>query len=246
MNKFQLAALSYADLLLLRREVVAALLIKKAEMNPHAEANRRARNRWKRAVARAKEKPAKQYKTPEAIDAYAFNSSAILSPAGIGKIPAENLLHYFPALIAQDWTSVYPDAGGEAKYYVYAHVDARKTVFKSSPAAGGNWGGRPFYIGKGCGNRAYDLKRNQGHGKRIAEILEIGATPDEIVHIAFSGLTESQALAIEAKCIYFFGSIYEPGKRGKRGCLLNLDIPKAPKFAGVMVNPKTGNEESAP
>lgn len=54
--------------------------------------------------------------------------------------------------------------------------------------------------------------------------------------------SEQKALEIEAKCIYFFGTIYEPGKRGKRGCLLNLDIPKFPEFSGVMLHHKTGNE----
>lgn len=133
-----------------------------------------------------------------------------------------------------------PDVTGD--YYVYAHVDARKDVFKSLPECGGNWRGMPFYIGKGIGRRAYDLKRNQGHGKRIAELLELGMGPNDIVHIAFSGLSERKALEIEAKCIYFFGSIYEPGKRGKRGRLLNLDIPKLPEFSGVMVNYRTGQQ----
>lgn len=246
MNRYQLSGLNYAQLIELRNEVSAALKEKKAQINPESEKNRnarRARQKWMKRLARSEKRSVKRPKNQEEIDVFLNNSSSILSPPGIGKIPASTLSGYFPALIAQKWLDGEDEDGD---YYVYAHVDARKNVFKTTAECGGNWRGLPFYIGKGIGRRAYDLKRNQGHGKRIGELLSIGITPEQIVHIAFSGLSERKALEIEAKCIYFFGSIYSPGKAGKRGCLLNLDVPKVHEFQGVMMSIPSRKNPSTP
>lgn len=139
---------------------------------------------------------------------------------------------YFPYLIMQDWSHLYQRESDFGDYYVYCHVDPSDRVFVVPKLYGGNYKGLPFYVGKGVNNRAYDLKRNQGHGKKIKEVLDAGFSKDQIVHIAFKGLSENLAYEIESKLIYFFGTIYESNR--KHASLVNLDTPKTPKFTGVM------------
>ena len=50
-----------------------------------------------------------------------------------------------------------------------------------------------------------------------------GATPEKIVQILYSDLTECEALCIEAKLIHFFGTKFE---HKRNGLLVNLDKPK--------------------
>ena len=148
-------------------------------------------------------------------------------------------LWYLNILLDQDWSELFTGSQ-ERKFYVYAHhfekgrqvrfVDER--VHISLP-------GLPFYIGKGTGDRAYDLKRNQGHGKQIKALVDSGSAKDSIVKILKSGLTEPEALELESKLIYFFGTQYEPGRKG---LLLNLDIPARPtlvKMKRAKTNTKT-------
>lgn len=52
-----------------------------------------------------------------------------------------------------------------------------------------------------------------------------------VVHIFKRDMTEALALELEAKLIYFFGTIYE---KDKLGTLLNLDECKRPLFCGFM------------
>lgn len=139
---------------------------------------------------------------------------------------------YFKSLMRQDWSNEYQCDSPDGDYYVYCHVNPNKRIFNMHENFGGNYGGEPFYIGKGVGGRAYDLKRNQGHGKMIRQLLSGGWDKDDVVHIAFSSLSENKAYEIEAKLIYFFGTIYE--KPRKQGILYNLDIPKTPEFKGIM------------
>lgn len=160
-----------------------------------------------------------------------FNSNNLVSLVGLG-----NEIHhgqkYLSCLLKQDWSDIYTGGDIENKYYVYAHVDPSDKIFLATQDAGGNYGGTPFYIGKGTGQRAYDLKRNQGHGKKIKSTLEKGFTPENIVKIVFENLSECKALEIEAKLIYYFGTVYQHDR--KNGVLYNLDIPKTPEFKGVM------------
>jgi hypothetical protein len=85
--------------------------------------------------------------------------------------------------------------------------------------------GVPFYVGKGCGQRAWDLKRNEGHGVELRQLLAKQHTPEQIVHLIRENLTERAALEIESKLVYFFGTKFE---RTRQGMLVNLDIPKRP------------------
>jgi hypothetical protein len=92
-------------------------------------------------------------------------------------------------------------------------------------------GGEPFYIGKGSESRAWDLKRNQGHGKRIQRLRNLGYADTSLVSIIADTLTERDALILEAKLIYLFGSIYDDTVRGY---LLNLADHARPVFAQTM------------
>ncbi|WP_217353701.1 GIY-YIG nuclease family protein [Ruegeria arenilitoris] len=80
-------------------------------------------------------------------------------------------------------------------YYVYALKDPR-----SNPVL-------PFYIGKGTGNRAWDHVLNvdeSAKGKRIRAIEVAGMKV--VVSKMADGLTEAQALKLEAELISSFGT----------------------------------------
>jgi len=136
-------------------------------------------------------------------------------------------LSYLPYLLSQDWTHLhkYDWLDEEKKYYVYAHTDPLKQNTHISQRL--IVPGIPFYIGKGTGNRAWDLKRNQGHGKKIKEV-SLYVPEKDIVFIIKDNLTEEQALILESKLIYFFGTIY--GLR-KKGVLYNLNEERTPVFS---------------
>lgn len=96
----------------------------------------------------------------------------------------------------------------ETSYYVYALKDPR-----SSPA-------KPFYIGKGTGTRAYEhLIEPDGSrkGRRIREIVAEGK--EVLVTQLAAGLSELQAIKIEAELISAFGT------EATGGMLTNVVIP---------------------
>jgi hypothetical protein len=163
-----------------------------------------------------------------------LNSRHLLEPPEKTR-PLWQRMKYLPALLAQDWSGIYPPNpnDGRREFYVYAHVDPRKWIVTIQGSIQ-SLGGTPFYIGKGVGNRAFDLKRNQGHGKHLRLLLDAGFEPNDIVKVAFNQLTEAKAYEIEAKLICFFGTIYDATGNG---VLMNLDVPKTPEWVGVMQKP---------
>lgn len=163
------------------------------------------------------------------------NRSRILAIPGHRVRKAENCTCFLDSLINQDWSHLFYGGDETRKYYVYAHIDPTKQIFHCSDTCGGNWGGQPFYIGKGTGNRAYELDRNQGHRKIIRSLKSSGVKDSRITKIIFSELTEAKAFEIEAKLIYFFGTIYDT-KTKRKGLLYNLNIPNIPVFEGEMID----------
>ena len=88
----------------------------------------------------------------------------------------------------------------ENPFYVYALKDPR-----DKPA-------KPFYIGKGTGNRAWEHQVNiddSEKGKVIKSIIDSG---NQVIHTIISdNLIEEQALKIEAELISAFGIISHGG-----------------------------------
>lgn len=165
------------------------------------------------------------------------NSAGIYAIPHINKMAPNTRTAYLIPLLRQNWKPAFSGLFDlEPKYYVYAHVDPSKKRFPAHKEAGGIYPGRPFYIGKGCGNRAYDLKRNQGHGKILRRVLQADYSSDQIVHIVRDGLSEIEALELESKLVYFFGIIYDTlSGRKPSGWLVNLDIPTRPFFEREMI-----------
>ena len=89
-------------------------------------------------------------------------------------------------------TSFPNEVAEQLRHYVYAYIDPRDNEI--------------FYIGKGCGNRAFshlnDLTETY-KTKRIASIRQAGLSPE--IDIIVHGLDEEEALRIEAICIDLLG-----------------------------------------
>ena len=108
----------------------------------------------------------------------------------------------------------------ERCFYVYAHCDPffklkADTNGKIAFAATMGIDMLPFYIGKGVGNRAYDLNRNDSHRKKRQHIEQSGKKIH--VRIIKDNLTEKEALMLESKLIDIFGL------KSFGGWLINLD-----------------------
>ena len=121
-----------------------------------------------------------------------------------------------------DITSVYSNLNLDLNpvYYVYTHSDPDKNIAigkcgKSTFAATLGMTKLPFYVGKGAGDRAYDLNRNETHRKVRQNLHRFNKEIN--VGILQTGLTEIEALMIESKLIDIFGLITTGGR------LVNLD-----------------------
>lgn len=222
LNSYHLEYIPTSELKNLKRDIVIELekrrldLKKKARLSEHVQ---------------VEFLPPVKYEANDEIEKH--NSSNLYSiPNHYARKTTNNII-YLQSLLDQDWSHIYYGGDVSQKYYVYAHVNPNGTILQLPKSCGGNYGGQPFYIGKGIDNRAYDLKRNQGHGKVLNNLLHEGYKPCDIVRILFNNLTEAKAYEIEAKLIYFLGTIYDK-KLKKKGWLYNLNIPKLPEFISEM------------
>jgi len=121
-----------------------------------------------------------------------------------------------------DISSVYSDVilDPTPVYYVYTHAEPNRHIAigkcgKSTFAATLGMRELPFYVGKGTGNRAYELNRNETH-RKIRQKLH-NFNQEISVTIIRDGLTELEALMMESKLIDIFGLIATGGR------LVNLD-----------------------
>lgn len=114
-------------------------------------------------------------------------------------------------------------------FYVYALKDPRE-----KPS-------RPFYIGKGTGNRAWEHQANIDDSEKGTLIRQIKSTGLDVIHtIIADNLTEQQALKIEAELISAFGI------RSQGGLLTNRVRPNPDNIhRHVRVNIPDGCYEKA-
>lgn len=121
-----------------------------------------------------------------------------------------------------DISSVYAGMQFDATpiYYVYTHCEPTISAHvgkngKTTFAATIGMTKLPFYVGKGVGDRAYDLNRNETHRKVRQKLHKFDK--EISVEIIKTGLTELEALMYESKLIDIFGLVATGGK------LVNLD-----------------------
>jgi hypothetical protein len=155
------------------------------------------------------------------------NKSKSVKPIPDGKVTYVKRIKYIEFVITQNWKYLFDGQmlDDEKKYYVYAHCDPTITTYDISKKI--NIAGVPFYIGKGTGDRAYDLNRNQGHGAKIREVLRKCVSERNIVRIIRDNMSELDALELESKLIYLFQTVYE---NQVDGMLFNLDLGRRPDF----------------
>lgn len=109
-------------------------------------------------------------------------------------------------------------------HYVYFHCNTLKPLFVKNDLKhlflalkfpGMQY--EPFYVGKGVGNRAYNLHRNDSHRKIRSNLIKY--KKDIEVFIAEKNLDENSALLKESYLIDILGLI----SLSKHGILTNLD-----------------------
>lgn len=85
-----------------------------------------------------------------------------------------------------------PEIAAKLKFYVYVYSDPRN--------------GKPFYIGKGIGNRVFSHLNDTSETDKVAAIASIRESGKEPqIDILRYGLTEAEALLVEAAAIDLIG-----------------------------------------
>jgi hypothetical protein len=151
--------------------------------------------------------------------------------------------------LSEDWKYLLPPPDSldqDGSYYVYYHTDPRMPNMRmKKDDVHVDFEGRPFYIGKGKGNRYTSKRRGRDHLSVIKNLTEIhGISEDRIFHIFKDGLSEIEALELEAKLITFFGCQSEVSRNKahfhgiKGGLLVNSDPAVRPACVSKMITVK--------
>jgi len=148
--------------------------------------------------------------------------------------------------LKEDWGYLFTgNYDNDRKYYVYYHSNPEKgnARFKRKGEFI-DFNGRPFYVGKGTGNRYKSKTRSRSHLAVINKVIESGKEDKDIFHIFKDGLAEVEALELEAKLITFFGVAAELDQSKthfhgtKGGWLVNSDPACRPEDVSRMMRIK--------
>jgi len=138
------------------------------------------------------------------------------------RVRQRNILDACETILNVDISSLYcgRELDSERNYYVYAHLDTSRQIAIgkygiTSFAATLGMTHFPFYIGKGIGDRCFEISRNETH-RKIAHKLQQRDLEIKVIKLKES-LTELEAFQLEDKLIDIFGLM--PYK----GLLTNLD-----------------------
>jgi len=156
--------------------------------------------------------------------------------------------------LQEDWSDLFTDGCDKnRKYYVYYHCDptSDRLVYTdgvSEDPIKVRFTGKPFYIGKGCGDRFTNLySRNTSHLQRVRYFESQGYPITHFSFILCDNLTEREALEMESKLIAFFGCMAEvpANKRylhgGQGGMLINSDIGRRPYWIKQFIKDALGH-----
>lgn len=125
----------------------------------------------------------------------------------LNKTEAQDYNLNFISIMNDDWDDLYKDSSDiGSDYYVYLHIDPSVNGLLALSDDEGLLAKLPipFYVGKGKGNRIYNMRRSKIHTAKLRDLTKYYAI--EQVAIKFKdGLSEKQALILEAKLILFFG-----------------------------------------
>jgi len=166
-----------------------------------------------------------------------------------GKIRRHSKNSILLDFLDEDWGFLFTGTYDESRdYYVYYHTDLSKGTsrFKKDGKTI-DFFGRPFYVGKGKGDRYKNKKRSRSHISVINELIDRGLKESDIFHIFRGGLTEKEAFELEAKLITFFGCDSELDSKKahfhgmKGGWLINADPASRPSDVDKMMRVKGRN-----